>query len=160
MDRRLLAHILNSHSGRHVVGGDTVWCLEGYSQQVAACKAALLGAVCSDARPFVHYDESPDGVSGLSGCSAATLSRRVGLGPAPSFRDHSASLAGMEYAKHLSSLRKEHHLAKPNYAFAKRQRDLAKKQKNQAKRERKAESGQPAPATTPEQSPPGEKSVP
>lgn len=35
-------------------------------------------------------------------------------------------------------------LAKPNYAFAKRQRDLAKKQKKEAKRQRKSESGQPA----------------
>lgn len=32
------------------------------------------------------------------------------------------------------------HLAKPNYAFAKRQRDLAKKQKREVKRQRKAES--------------------
>jgi hypothetical protein len=38
----------------------------------------------------------------------------------------------------------EHHLAKPNYAFAKRQRDLAKKQKKEAKRQRKSESAQPA----------------
>jgi len=38
-------------------------------------------------------------------------------------------------------------LAKPNYAFAKRQRDLAKKQKKEAKRQRKSESDQPAPAT-------------
>jgi hypothetical protein len=37
-------------------------------------------------------------------------------------------------------------LAKPNYAFAKRQRDLAKKQKKEAKRQRKAESDQAAPA--------------
>jgi hypothetical protein len=33
-------------------------------------------------------------------------------------------------------------MAKPNYAFAKRQRDLAKKQKKEAKRQRKA--GTPA----------------
>ena len=31
-------------------------------------------------------------------------------------------------------------MAKPNYAFAKRQRDLAKKQKSAAKRERKSEN--------------------
>lgn len=37
-------------------------------------------------------------------------------------------------------------MAKPNYAFAKRQRDLAKKQKKEAKRLRKAESEQAAPA--------------
>jgi hypothetical protein len=33
-------------------------------------------------------------------------------------------------------------LAKPNYAFAKRQRDLAKKQKKEAKRQKKAEDHQ------------------
>jgi hypothetical protein len=44
-------------------------------------------------------------------------------------------------------------MAKPNYAFAKRQRDLAKKQKNEEKRQRKAgakgtqpQEGQPLPA--------------
>jgi hypothetical protein len=31
-------------------------------------------------------------------------------------------------------------LAKPNYAFAKRQRDLAKKQRKEAKRQRKSET--------------------
>lgn len=42
-------------------------------------------------------------------------------------------------------------MAKPNYAFAKRQRDLAKKQKKEEKRLRKAEAlqstapGQPSP---------------
>ena len=49
------------------------------------------------------------------------------------------------------------HLAKPNYAFQKRQRELAKKQKKEEKRLRRAESpDQPAdepsidgPATTP-----------
>lgn len=43
-------------------------------------------------------------------------------------------------------------MAKPNYAFAKRQRDLAKKLKKEAKRQRKAEAGTPAeppPADTP-----------
>jgi len=51
-------------------------------------------------------------------------------------------------------------VAKPNYAFAKRQRDLAKKQKNDAKRERKAGAAQPAPAETTEPPPPGEKTEP
>ena len=50
-------------------------------------------------------------------------------------------------------------MAKPNYAFAKRQRDLAKKQKKEAKRQRKAEPAQ-APATSPEPSPPGEENRP
>ena len=36
-------------------------------------------------------------------------------------------------------------MAKPNYAFAKRQRDLAKKQKKEAKRQRKSETGEAAP---------------
>jgi hypothetical protein len=34
-------------------------------------------------------------------------------------------------------------MAKPNYAFAKRQRDLAKKQKKEEKRQRKAGAQQP-----------------
>ena len=49
-------------------------------------------------------------------------------------------------------------MAKPNYAFAKRQRDLAKKQKKEAKRQRKAESGQTVPVTEAGESPPNEKS--
>jgi hypothetical protein len=36
-------------------------------------------------------------------------------------------------------------LAKPNYAFAKRQRDLAKKQKKEEKKKRKLESANPPP---------------
>jgi hypothetical protein len=42
-------------------------------------------------------------------------------------------------------------MAKPNYAFAKRQRDLAKKQKQEEKRQKKAEarSGQPQDGATP-----------
>ena len=51
-------------------------------------------------------------------------------------------------------------LAKPNYAFAKRQRDLAKKQKKEAKLQKKAESDKTSPATTDEQSAPAEKIVP
>lgn len=46
-------------------------------------------------------------------------------------------------------------MAKPNYAFAKRQRDLAKKQKKEEKRQRKLEAreekrpeGPPPPATS------------
>jgi hypothetical protein len=37
-------------------------------------------------------------------------------------------------------------MAKPNYAFAKRQRDLAKKQKKEEKRLRKVAPTEPAPA--------------
>jgi hypothetical protein len=45
-------------------------------------------------------------------------------------------------------------LAKPNYAFAKRQRDLAKQKKKEEKRQKKA--GTPdAPATTTEPAAPG-----
>jgi hypothetical protein len=42
-------------------------------------------------------------------------------------------------------------MAKPNYAFEKRQRDLAKKQKKEAKRQRKAGTppAEPAPADIP-----------
>ena len=50
------------------------------------------------------------------------------------------------------------HLAKPNYAFAKRQRDLAKKQKKEAKRLRKTEPVEGSPA--PESTPPPEKPTP
>jgi hypothetical protein len=50
-------------------------------------------------------------------------------------------------------------LAKTNYAFAKRQRDLAKKQKNEAKRLRKAESAAPQPAEPTQPPPPSEKTV-
>ena len=53
-------------------------------------------------------------------------------------------------------------MAKPNYAFAKRQRDLAKKQKNEEKRLRKAGAkdtrppeGEPAPADQVKQVPEG-----
>lgn len=42
-------------------------------------------------------------------------------------------------------------LAKPNYAFAKRQRDLAKKQKKEAKLQKKAESAKTPPAADAEQ---------
>ena len=37
-------------------------------------------------------------------------------------------------------------MAKPNYAFAKRQRDLAKKQKQEEKRKRKEELRAPPPS--------------
>ena len=39
----------------------------------------------------------------------------------------------------LATTEKDRQLAKPNYAFAKRQRDLAKKQKQEEKRKRKEE---------------------
>jgi len=51
-------------------------------------------------------------------------------------------------------------LAKPNYAFAKRQRDLAKKRKKEAKLQKKAESVKTSPAATDGQSAPDEKIVP
>ena len=48
-------------------------------------------------------------------------------------------------------------LAKPNYAFAKRQRDLAKQQKKEEKRKKKAEASAP-PAPPPDAPiPPDEK---
>ena len=53
---------------------------------------------------------------------------------------------------------KDSQLAKPNYAFAKRQRDLAKQQKKEEKRKKKAaETGEAAPAPTDPQLPPTEK---
>jgi hypothetical protein len=51
-------------------------------------------------------------------------------------------------------------LAKPNYAFAKRQRDLAKKQRKEAKRQRKSEAAETSPAEAAEPSTPVEKIVP
>ena len=45
-------------------------------------------------------------------------------------------------------------MAKPNYAFAKRQRDLAKKQKKEAKRQRKAATPGEPPQEEPLQSEP------
>jgi hypothetical protein len=49
-------------------------------------------------------------------------------------------------------------MAKPNYAYAKRQRELAKKQKKEAKKQRAAlaavpESSEPAPPPEPEVKP-------
>ena len=47
----------------------------------------------------------------------------------------------------------------PNYAFAKRQRDLAKKQKKEAKRQKKAETDQATPAPQGESPPASETSA-
>ena len=44
-------------------------------------------------------------------------------------------------------------MAKPNYAFAKRQRDLAKKQKKEEKRQRKAKANIEQPPEAPVQQP-------
>jgi hypothetical protein len=41
-------------------------------------------------------------------------------------------------------------MAKPNYAFAKRQRDLSKKQKKEEKRQRKAGTTDEAPREVPQ----------
>jgi len=45
-------------------------------------------------------------------------------------------------------------MAKPNYSFAKRQRDLAKKQKQEEKRRKKAEGPLPPGTEAPEELPP------
>lgn len=45
-------------------------------------------------------------------------------------------------------------MAKPNYSFAKRQRDLAKKQKQEEKRRKKAEGPLPPASELPEELPP------
>jgi len=53
---------------------------------------------------------------------------------------------------------KDRQLAKPNYAFAKRQRDLAKQQKKEEKRKKKAaETAEATPAPADPQLPPTEK---
>jgi hypothetical protein len=48
-------------------------------------------------------------------------------------------------------------LAKPNYAFAKRQRDIAKRQKKEEKRKRKADPSDAPPLATDPQLPTSEK---
>ena len=55
---------------------------------------------------------------------------------------------------------RDRHLAKPNYAFAKRQRDLAKKQKREEKRKRKLGPEEPAPAADAPQPPEVQKATP
>ena len=55
---------------------------------------------------------------------------------------------------------REVRVAKPNYAFAKRQRDLAKKQRKEAKKLKKAESGEAAPDAGAEQPVPADKGTP
>jgi len=50
-------------------------------------------------------------------------------------------------------------LAKPNYAFAKRQRDLAKQQRKEEKRKRKADPNNPPPLATDPQLPTSEKTT-
>jgi len=47
-------------------------------------------------------------------------------------------------------------MVKPNYAFAKRQRELAKKQNKDAKRQRKAETDKAKPAVRDETKPTSE----
>ncbi len=47
-------------------------------------------------------------------------------------------------------------MAKPNYAFAKRQRDLAKKQKKEEKRQRKTKATAEQPQEVPAPQLPGE----
>jgi hypothetical protein len=51
-------------------------------------------------------------------------------------------------------------LASPNYAFAKRQKELAKKQRKEAKRQRKSASDETTATTKPEPFPVSEKAVP
>lgn len=68
-------------------------------------------------------------------------------------------LSSSRTLQRFNSLRSDE-LAKPNYAFAKRQRDLAKKRKKEAKLQKKAESVKASSAATDEQSAPAEKSVP
>ena len=50
-------------------------------------------------------------------------------------------------------------MAKPNYAFAKRQRDLAKKQKKEAKRQKKAGTSDNQPQDPPPSVPDDAKTV-
>jgi hypothetical protein len=50
--------------------------------------------------------------------------------------------------------RKDHKLAKPNYQYEKRQKDLAKKKKQEEKRLRKLEKAAPPAADNPDQTSP------
>jgi len=54
---------------------------------------------------------------------------------------------------HQEHLQRGASLAKPNYQFEKRQKDLAKKKKNEEKRQRKLEKKGVASAEAPDQSP-------
>ena len=54
----------------------------------------------------------------------------------------------------------DHKLAKPNYQFAKRQRDLAKKQKKEEKLQRKKGTQDSPPAENPPLPPGEEKTLP
>ena len=62
-----LTEILESHKGRRVQSNGAVWRIEGISSGVEQCKIELLDAICRHAQPFVHYNESPEGVSELDG---------------------------------------------------------------------------------------------
>lgn len=62
--------------------------------------------------------------------------------------------AEIAYARFFPTRQARINLAKPNYAFEKRQRDLAKKQKNEAKRQRKSQAPQATPDAIAEQPPP------
>jgi hypothetical protein len=64
---------------------------------------------------------------------------------------------GLPYGFRPHQNRKGSQLAKPNYAFAKRQRDLAKQQKKEEKRKKKAEPGDAPPAATDPAAPAEEK---
>jgi hypothetical protein len=51
-------------------------------------------------------------------------------------------------------------MAKPNYGFEKRQRELAKKRKKEEKALKKASPGDPSPSDNPQQMPPAEGALP
>jgi hypothetical protein len=51
-------------------------------------------------------------------------------------------------------------MAKPNYGFEKRQRELAKKRKKEEKALKKASPGDPSPVDNPQQMPPADGAAP
>lgn len=63
------------------------------------------------------------------------------------------------YALFATKPGRGHQVAKPNYAFAKRQRDLAKKQRKEEKRRRKLEPEDPASVKSVPDLPPAEKAT-
>jgi hypothetical protein len=77
--------------------------------------------------------------------SRSPLNKTLGVTVVNAHRREHANQYPLESSFHPGAEQKQTPMAKPNYAFAKRQRDLAKKQKNEEKRLRKAGAKEPEP---------------
>ena len=62
-----IVQILESGHRRGVRRHGAIWRIDGLSSQIETLKADLLEEICRDARPFVHYEESPSETTGLEG---------------------------------------------------------------------------------------------